>query len=62
MNLNRNIFGKVVWRMLVYSKLISNSGAGCRSHAGDAFVPTAAVNYLHSVLLHNSVSEQTVYI
>lgn len=47
--------------MLLYSKLIS-SGTGCRSRAEDAFVPTAAVNYLHSVLLHNSVSKQAIYL
>lgn len=40
------------------SKLISNcASTGCRSRARNAFVPTTAVNYLHSVLLHNSVSK-----
>lgn len=42
------------------SKVLSNGSAGCRSQARGAFVPTAAVNYLHSVLLHNSVSEPTL--
>lgn len=35
---------------------------GCRLRAGDAFVPTAALSYLHSILLHNSVSGSTLYL